>query len=165
MGNLLQCRKTEVEPKIRKVIKEDFWEEVGLALRNTARLKGKGGTGEKKYQYVRFFSQSQRRDNQTQSWKKHSWNPCSRVQRLTEASASIRGVMHPSTGMLGVCGNMEWSQVWASLNDTAGGGTLSKLCHFPELQMPYLWNVATIPAPYGCCRNNLFQVPRLVPGT
>lgn len=54
VGNLLQCRKTEVEPKIRKVIKEDLWEEVGLALRHTARLKGKGGTGEKKYQYVRF---------------------------------------------------------------------------------------------------------------
>lgn len=49
VGNLLQCRKTEVEPKIRKVIKEDFREELGLALRNTARLKRKGGTGEKKY--------------------------------------------------------------------------------------------------------------------
>lgn len=33
MGNLLQCRETEVGQKIRKVIKEDFRGEVGLALR------------------------------------------------------------------------------------------------------------------------------------
>ena len=47
-GNLIQCQKTEAEQKIRKLIKEDFRGEVGLALRSTAYLKGKGRTREKK---------------------------------------------------------------------------------------------------------------------
>lgn len=68
VGNRLQCPKTEAEQKIRKLIKEDFRGEVGLALRNTAYLKGKGRTWEK-HKKTFIFSQSQRRNNQTQSWK------------------------------------------------------------------------------------------------